>query len=466
LLAAAGGFGGVLLSRVFIGVLSTMFFSLDDEGHPLSYDFSQTTTIVVATFGAALAAGVVFSLIPALKAVGRAGAHPATTRTVTSRWSGRLLLSAQAAVAVAMVATATLLTASAHIVLAGRNYDTSHVALMRVRPRLVKYTPDRALPFQREVVRRLRAIPSVESVTMVGIGSILSGGSAKVGLPASTDASMTVRYNEIGPAYFSTLRTPVVAGREFDDRDTIRSPRVAVINETLAARLWPPGRALGATLLVGDIAHQVVGIVADVSIQTRNAAGDAWIYVPFWQNPGQIDSRIAVRVAGDPAAILPTLAREVHAVDPDVPIAETITLPSRMAGVMRPVLVGAVFVGYAASFALLLTAIGLYGAVAFSVSRRTKEIGIRLALGATRSGVVASIVREGVSVIFAGAAVGVVLGIAQARVVAHLLYGSAASDWLVYLMSALLIVSVGATASLVPARRAAAVEPIVALRQE
>ena len=234
----------------------------------------------------------------------------------------------------------------------------------------------------------------------------------------------------------------------------------------LEARLWAPGRALGATLLVGDIAHQVVGIVAAVSIQTRNAAGDAWIYVPFWQNPGQIDSRIAVRVAGDPAAILPTLAREVHAVDPDVPIAETITLPSRMAGMMRPVIVGAVFVGYAASFALLLTAIGLYGAVAFSVSRRTKEIGIRLALGATRSGVAASIVREGVSVIFAGAAVGVVLGIAQARVVAHLLYGSAVPDWLVYMMSALLIVSVGATASLVPARRAAAVEPIVALRQE
>jgi putative ABC transport system permease protein len=173
-----------------------------------------------------------------------------------------------------------------------------------------------------------------------------------------------------------------------------------------------------------------------------------------------------VRVAGDPAAILPALAREVHAVDPDVPITETITLPTRMAGLVRPVRVGAVFVGYAASFAMLLTAIGLYGVLAFSVSRRTKEIGIRLALRATRSRVVASIVREGVGVVVAGAAVGVGLAVAQTRVVAHLLYGSPAPDWLVYTMSALLSVGVGAAASLVPARRAAAVEPIAALRQD
>jgi predicted permease len=466
LVAAAGGGAGVVLSRAFIDALSRMFYALDDEGHPLYYDFSQTTTIVAGIFTAAIIAGLAFSVIPAIRAV-RPDSRLMTTRAVTRRWTtGRWLLSAQAAVAVAMVATAALLTTSARLVLAGQHYNTSHVALMRVRPRLVKYTPERAQRFQREVVRRLQAMPSVESVTMVGVATVLGGGTAKVALTPSSDAHATVHYNEIGPAYFSTLRTPIVAGREFDETDTLRSPRVAVVNETLAARLWPRGRALGAPIAVDNVPHQVVGIVADVSIQARNAAKEAWVYVPFWQNPAEIDSRIAVRLAGDPAAILPALAREVHAVDPDVPIAETIPLSTRMAGLMRPVRVSAVFVGYAASLAMLLTAIGLYGALAFAVSRRTKEIGIRLALGATPGVVVASIAREGLIVVATGAAAGVALAMGLSRLVAHLLYGSATADRLVYSTAALLIVSVGAAASALPARRAASVDPGAALRQE
>src|SRR5262249_34688746 len=159
------------------------------------------------------------------------------------RWStGRWLLAAQAAIAVAMLATAALLASSARLVISGRNYDTAHVALMRVRPRLVKYTPARAQRFQRDVISRLSALPAVESVSMVGVGTVLSGGSATAALPPWTDGRhLNVRYNEIGPSYFATLRTPIRAGREFDDRDTAQSPPVAIVNESLAARLWPGG---------------------------------------------------------------------------------------------------------------------------------------------------------------------------------------------------------------------------------
>jgi len=149
-----------------------------------------------------------------------------------------------------------------------------------------------------------------------------------------------------------------------------------------------------------------------------------------------------------------------------VPIAETITLPIQMAGLMRPVRVGAVFVGFGAFFATLLTAIGVYGALAFAVARRTREIGIRLALGAARFRVVSAIVRDGLAVVCAGAAVGIVLAIAQARVVSSLLYGSASADAPTFAAAASLIVLVGAAASLLPAKRAASVEPIEALRQE
>jgi hypothetical protein len=122
---------------------------------------------------------------------------------------------------VALLATAALLAAGARLVLDGRNYDTSHVALMRVRPRLIKYTPDRAQRFQHEVIRQVRELPAVESASMVGVGTILGGGSSTAGLPGWPDSQqVTVGYNEIGPAYFATLRTPLLRGREFDDRDT------------------------------------------------------------------------------------------------------------------------------------------------------------------------------------------------------------------------------------------------------
>jgi putative ABC transport system permease protein len=199
---------------------------------------------------------------------------------------------------------------------------------------------------------------------------------------------------------------------------------------------------------------------------SRSERAESWVFTPFWQNPGEIDSRIAVRSAGDPTALLAELSRTVHRIDPNVPIAEMITLPVRMAALTRPVRVSALFVGYAASLAILLTAVGLYGTLAFAVSRRTKEIGIRLALGAGRGRVIRSIVREGVIVAFAGAAAGILLAMGTSRVLSHLLYGSADADWMFYAAAAMIIACVALGASLVPALRAAVVEPIVALRQE
>jgi predicted permease len=468
MLAAAGGVGGVLLSRLLIAALSAMFFSGDEEGHVLSYDFRQTPAIMVATLSMSLVAGLLFSIVPALRAAARHTAARLGQRAPTSRWSSaRGLLAAQAAVAVAMVAVAGLLSASVRTMAAGRNFDPSHVALIRVRPRLVKYTPERAQRFQRDAMRRLADMPGVESVSMVGIGAVLSGGAIDVARPASPDGSrMRAGYNEVGPRYFATLHTPLRDGREFDERDNLQSPRVAIVNETLAARLWPDGRAVGATLVVGTRPHQIVGIAADVSLRSRTQPAEPWVYVPFWQNPGEIDSRLAIRVAGDPAAMLPSIVREVNRSDPEVPVAETITLPGRIAALLRPVRVGATCVGYTAALAVALTAIGLYGSLAFAVSRRTKEIGIRMALGAARSRIVLSIVREAVTVIAIGGAVGLVLAAAATRLVRHLLYGSASTDWIVYAAAAALVLVVGLLASLTPARRAASVEPLIALRCE
>ena len=463
LLSVTGGLGGVLLSRGFVSILAALFYTLDDEGHPLYYDFGITPAIVVTGIAASVLAGCLFSLIPAVRI-----ARTSAIDRLEKPWAaGPWLIGAQAAIAVALVAVAAVLTTSARLVVNGTSFESSHVALMRLRPRLVKYTPERAQRFQREVVRRLAAMPGVESVSMVGVGAVLGGGSAGVSLPGWT-ASQRVRvgYNEIGPRYFETLRAPLLGGREFDDHDAPASPRVAVVAETLARRLWTDRSPIGATIMVGDTPHRVVGVVTDVQLQSRAETIQPFVYVPFWQNPAQVDSRLCIRVAGDPAAMLPALAREVNRVDPDVPIAETITLPIQMAGWVRPARISATFIGYAAALAMLLTAIGLYGALAFAVSLRTKEIGVRMALGAARVRVLALIVREGMTVVVGGAIAGLGLAAAGTRLVPHLLYRSAAADWVFHVAAAALIALVGLLASLMPARRAAAVEPLVALRHE
>ena len=189
---------------------------------------------------------------------------------------------------------------------------------------------------------------------------VLSGASTQAGLPGWPGSQrLTVGYNEVGPAYLATLRTPVLGGREFDERDTVQSPPVAVVGEAVAARLWPHGGALGSTIVVGNSARQVVGVVADVSMKSRGEPAESLSSRLSWRESHA--NRLADRDShrGDPEALLPELARAVHRIDADVPIAETITLPVRLAGLTRPVRVGATFIGYAAALAMLLTAIGL-----------------------------------------------------------------------------------------------------------
>jgi len=338
---------------------------------------------------------------------------------------------------------------------------------MRLRPRLLGYSPQKAQQFQHAVIARLQAVPGVESVSMVGTGEVLVGHTAQVSLPEWVDhQALECGYIEIGPRYFETVRTPVLSGREFDDRDTLQSLPVAVVNEALVRRFWPDGRVIGATLMVNGRPHQVVGIVKDVSFQNRDEPSIPYVYVPYWQNAAQVDARLCVRVKGDPTPMLTVLARQVSRVDPDVPIAETITLPLQIAGGLQSLRISASFVSYAAALAVLLSAIGTYAALAFSVSRRTKEIGIRMAVGAKSTEVRAMVIREGMTVIAVGVAAGLGLAVAGARLVHHLLYGPGSTDVLWYAIAGLVVGCVGLFACWVPARRATHVEPIVALRDQ
>jgi ABC-type antimicrobial peptide transport system permease subunit len=246
----------------------------------------------------------------------------------------------------------------------------------------------------------------------------------------------------------------MVAGREFNDRDSAESPDVVIVSEVLAHRLWPNGDAIGAALVVNDRPRMVVGVTADMALQSRAEALRPYVYTPYFQNVAQVDARLCVRVTGDPAAMLPTLAREVH------------RAPLQMAGAFRALRMSATFVGYAGGLTLLLSVIGLYGAMAFAVARRRKEIGIRMALGAEARHVLAVILAEGMTVILLGVVAGSCLAAGVTRLVMHLLYATGASDASFYAIAALVVALGGLFACAVPARRAAYTDPVAALRED
>ena len=234
-----------------------------------------------------------------------------------SRLAHWLVGAHQAAIAVALVVVAMLLSASVRTVVNGANFESSHVALLRLRPRLIRYPPTKAQQFQRAVIRRLEVMPGVESVSLIGTGAVVLGGESAVSVPSWTEAggnqtALKVGYGEIAPRYFETLRAPMVVGREFNDRDSVESQAVAIVSETLSRRLWPRGDVIGATVVVNDRPRVVVGVIKDMPLQSRAEALHPYVYTPYWQNGAQVDARLCVRVKGDPAAMLSTLIHEVH----------------------------------------------------------------------------------------------------------------------------------------------------------
>ncbi len=469
LLALLGGTLGIAISIGLTRLFEARFYTVDYAGRPIHFDFSLQPRVILAVLGISLVAGVLFGLLPALRST-RLDVVDALKRqsgSVSGRSRlGNWLVGAQAAAAVALVAIATLLSASAADLVAGTSYDSSHVALIRMRPRLLRYSPEQAQAFTRRVVAQLEARPDVESVSLVGTGAALSGSQTRVSLPGSPGKPLRVGYIEIGPRYFETLGIPLLRGRDFGDRDSVEAAPVAIVSRTMASRLWPGDESLGQAIVIGDRPHEVVGIVEDASLQSRQEGVLPYVYRPYWQNPGSIDARLQIRVTGDPATTLPSLVREVHEVDPAVPLAETVPLTMNLEGGFKVLRMSATSVGYAGALVLLLTAIGLYGTLAYSVARRTREIGIRLAIGARPAGVLATITREGMTVVLVGIVSGLGIAVGASRLLGHLLYGSASADLRFYALAATVVVAVGLLACWIPARRAANVDPIVALRDE
>jgi putative ABC transport system permease protein len=273
------------------------------------------------------------------------------------------------------------------------------------------------------------------------------------------------RVRAVMPGYFETMRTPILAGRLISDRDTARSPRVTVVNETMARLFWPGQSAVGKRIMRGEGAIEIVGVVRDVKHYQLDGEIRPEMYVPLTQYSRSIMT-IVVRTALAPESLALAARRELIEIDKDVPVAELRTMEELLgASVSRPRLYSALL-GIFSAVALLLAAVGIYGVMAYSVNQRTRELGLRMALGAEASSVRGMILRQAMAAVLGGIAFGTAGAFAVTRVMKDLLFGVSPTDPLTFFGASMLLVTVAAAAAYFPARRATRVDPLVALRSE
>jgi len=469
MLAAAGGVAGQQIAVWTTEGLRVYFPNLD---------LSLNPRIALIGLGVALFTGVATGIAPALQST---RSDMALAMKEGSFGAGRPrsivrdgLIVVQVALSVLLLGAGGLLVRSFLVLHRGPGFDPDRVAIVRLRPSLVGFTNERAWAYQREVIERLEALPGVPAASPA---SAPASWRAQPVTPArlpgdSSDPAhaYNVGTTFVGPRYFKTLGVGVVEGREFDGRDTMDGPRVAIVNETLARHFWPNGGAVGRVITVGPDRVEVVGVVKALQWTSALQQPDPVAYLNFWQqdrgNRVALDSRTHIRVAGDVAALLPEIQRTIAAVDPDVPISEPGSLGARLDAQFKDVRAARTMLVTFGALALGLSMIGLYAALAFAVGERTREIAVRLALGASRADVGRLVFRRGMAIVLLGIAAGVAACVIAGPFLAHLLYGVSPRDPLAITAGPAVLIVIAALAISLPARRAMKQNPIIALRAE
>jgi putative ABC transport system permease protein len=472
-LAALGGIIGVgvaVAARDGIWSLRPPF--LGDNFVDLTLDARVLTFTAIVS----LLTGVLFGIVPALRASRPDVADELKEETRgggTSRRRAtlsRMLVVGQVALSVvALVAAGLFLRSLGRANRIDPGFDADHVAAVAVNPGQGGYDGPRALEFFRTVHERVGLIPGVQSTAWAS-GAPLTGALLKTVVkegenPESTTARIVASAFITTPGYFQTLGIPVLQGRDFAETDRASTLRVTVVNQVLADRLWPHEAAIGKRFrFFTDTAYrQVIGVVKTSKYTTLGEDPQPAAYTPLEQD--STDAMVLlVRTGGDPAAALGTAQREIRALDAHVPLNNPFTMRAILAQSLWPARLAAILLGALGLLALTLASAGLYGVMAYSVTQRTREIGVRMALGADRRKVVTMILRQAMTLVVIGLAIGVTGAVAVARVVTRLLFGMSPIDPATFGGVSVVLLLVAMLASYVPAWRASRLDPLRALR--
>jgi predicted permease len=450
---------------------------------PEGPDFRLDLRVLFSAVIASAAAVFLFGLAPAFTAVKDAWGAILTTRTSvsSSRSFGavarRLLIGGQIALSVVLLIVGGLfLRAFSRAQQVDLGFNPNHLLLVTIDPTLQGYSGDQSDRFQQQLLQRVTSLPHVQSATLAGGVPFLSGNSWDLSIDGYTapdgEKFIDTQTNQIGPQYFATMQIPLLYGREFTDRETRKSPGVAIVNETLAKRYITPdgdvSKALGHVLRLRDNAPlQIVGVVKDSSSGgPLGTPPPPVFYVPYFEQ-GDSKATLHVRADGSPSALVSQIRSEIAALDAKIAPTSVLTMSSAISqrGLFVPRMV-AILGGVFGVVALSLAVIGLYGVVSFMVGRRTQEIGIRMTLGAQRSAVLRMVLADGLTLSAVGLAVGLTLSLAATPLLRSLLIGVSPWDATTFVAICAVLCAATVVASWVPASRATRVDPVVALRHE
>jgi putative ABC transport system permease protein len=479
LLALAGGALGLLVAQ---WTLAAIVSSIPPSVGALGIEARLDHRVLAFSIGLSILAGFLFGLAPALRAT-RASLQTVLKDQGSSISSSSTDVRLRKWLMVSQVAlTAVLLTGAGLFAQSLINLNrvdlglrADHMIEFSLEPELNRYSPAQTAAFFDRLREGIAAVPGVRSVSLAEIpvleGSSSSSNITVEGYVAQENEDTNVGRNSVGPNYFSTMGTPLLAGREFSNSDTATSPKVAIVNEAFANRFLKGGNAVGHRLAIGsgndvhpDI--EIVGVVKYSKGAEVREESQPFMYFPYSQNPALGSATVYTRTSQDPVALAATLRKTVAGYDPNLPVFNLMTFEEQVDQSVFADRLVTYLSTCLALLASLLAAVGLYGVMAYVVARRTREIGIRMALGATQKNVSWLILREVIRMTLIGLVIGLPCAYAIGRLVESLLYGVKASDPLVFLASAILLAGVALLAGGLPALKAASVDPMVALRYE
>ncbi len=470
--------GGALAMLMTVWTSGSMTRFVPQMDFPFYLSIEADRTVLAAAFVFSLITGIVFGTLPALRA--SAEAPGAVLKEDTHGMSGgsrkaRLTT----ALAVAQVSLSLLLLICAGLFIRSfinaqqidPGFNSRNILMASYDLFGAGYTEPRGIQFDRQLLSRLEALPGLESVMLTNRTPLtFGGGSTSVkpeGYVPPPDVSMETQVAIVSPGYFATLQLPLEEGRDFTEQDGKEARRVIIVNQTFAARYWPGQEPIGKQV-ISDLTNEsftVVGVARDAKYNQLNEAPIPFVYLPLYQ-VYRAGMTINARVSGDPLAMAKSVERVIHELNSDVVVFDITTLDLRRQLSTLGVRIGGTFVGAFGVLALVLAAIGVYGVTSYTTNQRKHEIGIRMALGASRGDVLRLVLGRGILLTVVGLVLGLVMSFGVTRFLRSLLLGVSSTDALTFVAVGLVLSVVVLVACFIPARRAMRVDPAQALKYE
>jgi len=476
--------GGAL--GLFVGITATDLLNANSpSGLPSGVSVKLDTSVLLFTLGLSMATGLLFGLAPALKFSSidvyetlREGGKTSGSGSVRSGARGVLVVSQVALAVVLLIGSGLMIRSFANLIRVSPGFNAEKLLTLEYRVPRSKYPEGvQQWNFHQQVVERVRALPGVDSASVVlalpysGNGGSMTFVPLDRAEPAKGDEPRAQR-NSADQYYFNTMQIPLLSGRVFGEQDQVGTPAVVVINQTMARRYWPDGDPIGKSIRLNDpgmdingATASIIGVVGDIKHGSLDEPSTPQIYVAFAQHPF-IFATLVVRTQPEPTTMSDAVRSAVWSVDRDQPVWKVRTVEFLINRDLGPRRFMMALLSVFAGLALLLASIGIYSVISYSVTQRTHEIGVRMALGARSGEVVKMIVGQGMVLVTIGVACGLVGAFAVTRLLSGMLFGVAASDPITFVAISGVLMVVALAACFVPARRASKVDPMIALRCE